>query len=549
MPDSKKAVNIQDRFWQAGEPFIWMTAATLSLVFIMLIILIMVVVANGAMMFWPTEVVAHQMKNGKVYLGEIIQKEHYSTDLTGDADSMKHRRQLKIGNRDLYGQDFRWISDDQIVSSSSPSDVFMLERDENGNFYGYLADFQPGEGAPELTGTKFEKFSRLQDFVEKLEDKAEGVNEEVSDLTKKMHDVNSEYLELKHEEVPEDSPQMKAIRKEMDGIRKRFDVAVEDQAEINRMIRSHKVVFEDSNGRKKVISVSNIVRAIKPNAMSLPEKVGYYLLRVRELLFDEPREANTEGGLFPAIFGTIVLVFLMSILSFPLGVVSGVFLREYAKDGWAVRLIRISVNNLAGIPSIVYGVFGLGFFIYFVGGSIDRLFFAEYLPTPTFGTSGILWASLTLGLLTVPVVIVSTEEALGAIPPSMRQASLALGATRFQTLMKVLLPMASPGIMTGFILAMARAAGEVAPLMITGAVKLAPTLPIDGEFPYVHLERKFMHLGFHIYDVGFQSPNVEAARPMVYVTTLLLILIVLMMTSSAIYLRNRMREKFAGKAI
>jgi phosphate transport system permease protein len=168
---------------------------------------------------------------------------------------------------------------------------------------------------------------------------------------------------------------------------------------------------------------------------------------------------------------------------------------------------------------------------------------------PTFGTGGILWASLTLGLLTVPVVIVSTEEALRTIPRGVREGSYALGATKYQTLVRVLLPMASPGVMTGFILAMARAAGEVAPLMITGVVKLAPDLPLDGSFPYVHLHRKFMHLGFHIYDIAFQSPNVEASKPMVYVTTLLLLLIVVTMSSLAIWLRSRMRRQFQSRTI
>jgi phosphate transport system permease protein len=188
--------------------------------------------------------------------------------------------------------------------------------------------------------------------------------------------------------------------------------------------------------------------------------------------------------------------------------------------------VRIAVNNLAGVPSIVFGVFGLGFFVYFVGGTIDQLFFSEALPTPTFGTGGILWASLTLSLLTVPVVIVASEEALAAVPRSMREASLAMGATKFQTILRVVLPAAAPGILTGLILAMARGAGEVAPLMLTGVVKLAPELPVDSFLPFFHLDRKFMHLGFHIYDVGFQSPNVEAAKPMVYTTTIFLLVIV-----------------------
>ena len=208
------------------------------------------------------------------------------------------------------------------------------------------------------------------------------------------------------------------------------------------------------------------------------------------------------------------------------------------------RTIRVAVNNLAGVPSIVYGVFGLGFFVYFVGGELDQLFYREALPTPTFGTPGLMWASLTLALLTLPVVIVATEEGLARIPKSVREGSLALGATRAETLWRVVLPMASPAMMTGLILAVARAAGEVAPLMLVGVVKLAPTLPLDANYPFLHLDRKFMHLGFHIYDVGFQSPNVEAARPLVYATALLLVIIIALLNLAAVGLRNRLREKY-----
>jgi len=238
------------------------------------------------------------------------------------------------------------------------------------------------------------------------------------------------------------------------------------------------------------------------------------------------------------------MVLLMSVLVTPLGIVSAVYLREYAKQGVVVRSIRIAVNNLAGVPSIVYGVFGLGFFVYGLGGNIDQLFYQEALPAPTFGTPGLLWASLTLALLTVPVVIVSTEEGLARIPRSIREGSLALGATKAETLWRTVLPMASPAIMTGLILAVARAAGEVAPLMLVGVVKLAPSLPLDGNFPFLHLERKFMHLGFHIYDVGFQSPNVEAARPLVYATALLLVLVVIALNLTAMMVRNRLRERY-----
>jgi phosphate transport system permease protein len=242
------------------------------------------------------------------------------------------------------------------------------------------------------------------------------------------------------------------------------------------------------------------------------------------------------------------MTLLMSLAVAPFGVLAAIYLREYAKQGFFVRSVRIAVNNLAGVPSIVFGVFGLGFFVYVVGGTIDQLFYPERLPTPTFGTGGILWASLTLALLTVPVVIVASEEALAAVPRSLREASLATGATQFQTIMRVVLPAAAPGVLTGLILAMARGAGEVAPLMITGVVKLAPDMPVDGFAPFVHLERKFMHLGFHIYDVGFQSPNVEAAKPMVYATTLLLLLIVIALNVTAVVVRNRLRRRYQTSA-
>lgn len=175
---------------------------------------------------------------------------------------------------------------------------------------------------------------------------------------------------------------------------------------------------------------------------------------------------------------------------------------------------------------------------------MDQMFFKEALPAPTFGTPGLMWASLTLALLTLPVVIVSTEEGLARIPRSVREGSLALGATKAETLWRVVLPVASPAMMTGLILAVARAAGEVAPLMLVGVVKLAPSLPLDGNYPYIHLDQKFMHLGFHIYDVGFQSPNVEAARPLVYATALLLVIVIALLNFAAVSVRNRLREKY-----
>ena len=208
------------------------------------------------------------------------------------------------------------------------------------------------------------------------------------------------------------------------------------------------------------------------------------------------------------------------------------------------RLVRIAVVNLAGVPSIVYGVFGLGFFVWLIGGTLDRLFYTAALPSPTFGTPGLLWASLTLALLTLPVVIVATEEGLSRIPAALRHGSLALGATRAETLWHVTLPLAVPAMLTGLILAVARAAGETAPLMLVGVVKMAPELPVDNVFPWLHLDRKFMHLGFQIYDLAFQSPNAEADRPVVYATALLLVAIILGLNLTAMGLRHRLRERY-----
>lgn len=327
-------------------------------------------------------------------------------------------------------------------------------------------------------------------------------------------------------------------------LEKKYQGYQEQLAMLYKRIRTDSLIASESTGTELEIPLESVVHVIRPNSMNVFSKVGQYMAKFVEFVSEDPREANTEGGIFPAIFGTVMMVMLMAVIVTPLGVIAAVYLREYAKQGFTTRIIRIAVNNLAGVPSIVYGIFGLGFFVYILGGNIDALFYPEAAPAPVFGTPGLLWASLTLAILTLPVVIVSTEEGLSRVPKSIREGSLALGATKVETLWRTVLPMASPAMMTGLILAVARAAGEVAPLMLVGVVKLAPTLPLDGNFPFLHLDRKFMHLGFHIYDVGFQSPNVEAARPLVYATSLLLVMVIIGLNMFAISIRNNLREKF-----
>jgi phosphate transport system permease protein len=307
--------------------------------------------------------------------------------------------------------------------------------------------------------------------------------------------------------------------------------------------------METIDGTETILPVAQIVRAFHPNQLGSWDKIKLYASRWGEFLTGDPREANSEGGVFPAIFGTIIMTLIMTVVVVPFGVLAALYLKEYAKEGLLVRITRIAINNLAGVPSIVFGVFGLGFFCYIMGTSIDQVFFSETLPNPTFGKGGVLWASLTLALLTLPVVIVATEETLSGVPNSLREGSYGCGASKWQTIRRIILPRALPGIMTGMILAIARGAGEVAPLMLVGAVKLAPKLPLDGEAPFLHTERSFMHLGFHIYDLAFQSQNSEAAKPAVFTTTLLLILIVLMLNFIAIKLRAHFRKRFSGGQI
>ena len=249
-------------------------------------------------------------------------------------------------------------------------------------------------------------------------------------------------------------------------------------------------------------------------------------------LSQSPTQGMSAGGVFPAIFGTVALVLIMTIAVMPVGVATAVWLSEYARpDSRVARLVRLAVLNLAGVPSIVFGLFGLGFFVRFVGRGIDVAFYGGDL---VFGQPAIIWGALTMGILTLPVVIVVTEEALHAVPGDLRDASFALGATRFHTILRVVLPQALPGILTGAILAVSRGAGEVAPILFTGAAYFLPHLPTAAN-------DQFMHLGYHVYVLATQSPDVEAAKPVLYATVLVLLLLTFVLNLSAMVIRVRVR--------
>jgi phosphate transport system permease protein len=532
-----------------GDPMIWLTGSALGISMLMIGGLILVILTNGLSFFWPKPLEQVKLKDGTVLLGEVVGREGIPNP--GQPDHLtKFRLQIRLGNRDLSGSDFRWLDETEIESRELPREAFFVERREYGPLIGTPVLLKQGDK------TLAEGAEAVQKLLPELLTRAHHDRASISRIEKdEIGDINfaiekarleSRRLDLVAREDPgrDLSKERAEVERKTTEEKSKFEGKTEELQKLMEAAGTTYVTVRAADGKEKELRSLELYRAYPANQLSWFGRLGVYGGRLWEFFSEDPRESNTEGGIFPAIFGTVMMVIIMSIIVVPLGVLAALYLREYAKQGPLVRTVRIAVNNLAGVPSIVFGVFGLGFFVYFVGGGIDRIFFPEALPTPTYGTGGILWAALTLALLTVPVVIVSSEEALAAVPRSMREASLAMGATKFQTILRVVLPAAAPGILTGLILAMARGAGEVAPLMLTGVVKLAPELPLDGFFPFFHLDRKFMHLGFHIYDVGFQSPNVEAAKPMVYTTTIFLLIIVVLLNLTAIVVRNKLREKY-----
>ncbi len=544
------------RWFKSGAPGVWMSAGAVTVAVIMTIGLLAVIAVRGLGHFWPADVISAQYavpgQEKQVLVGELVQSEEVprarlkgaGLPVPDQGPEFMTRDLFKVGNRDINPSDFNWVVGEWLTQQGRPAELMTIERREWGNFYGYLVNVKQdgkviaqGEAAwPQLQ----ERIKRVQRIASELD----GL--EKTDIGAINHGI--ERLRLQGRKLELDGKLDAAAQADLDARRAEYDSRYKDiesrlgalHAEFNR----DSLTARDANGKEIEISLGKIVHAYQPNAMGIGAKLGFYFQKLWEFLSEDPREANTEGGIFPAIFGTVMMTLIMAVIVTPFGVLAAVYLREYARQGPVTRMIRIAVNNLAGVPAIVYGVFGLGFFVYVLGGSLDRLFFPEALPAPTFGTPGLLWASLTLALLAVPVVIVATEEGLARIPLTLREGSLALGATKAETLWKIVLPMASPAMMTGLILAVARAAGEVAPLMLVGVVKMAPSLPLDGNYPYLHLDQKIMHLGFHIYDVGFQSPNVEAARPLVYATALLLVLVIALLNLSAVTIRNHLREKY-----
>ena len=544
----------------AGEPFVWLTSMGLVIGVSMVVYLLWIIFSNGIAVFWPKPIYEIQLKadsteevaGAKVFYGAItMEREKLSAALNGESGETSAKEyQFFTGNKDLNNFMYKFISKDQVEGMETPEDVLVGERLEYGSalFKPLGIEFPDGKKV-ESTDPGFHK--ALHQLVEegnlRREEYTKIEKKQIGRINHEMEKIRIRMLALEkaHGEGYESLPEAKEAIQRNEQLEKDYGVLEEKAGALRSKQEEALLNYRTASGEENTLPVAHFTHIFAPNQFGFMDKLGFFLQKFWSFLSENPREANMEGGIFPAIFGTFVMTVLMSAAVMPCGVVAAIYLREYAKQGLMVRSVRIAVNNLAGVPSIVFGVFGLGFFVYLVGGTIDNVFFKDRLldNTPTFGTGGILWASLTLALMTVPVVVVATEEALASVPRGVREAALACGASKWQAIQRIVLPASAPGILTGLILAMARGAGEVAPLMLVGVVKLAPDLPLDSLAPFLHLERKFMHLGFHIYDLGFQSPDSEAAKPMVFATTFLLILLVIVMNLFAIFIRSHLRKR------
>ena len=566
-----------------GEPMVWLHGGALAVALLMILFMLAYVGTMGAANFWPLPIVELTTRTGEKRLGEITRRQTYRPPPAAlqpldeaadapilrrleDSDGMAERLLVRTGNYDLTGTRFHWVSDYNVAARQEPAWAIVAERMEWGHLYGtpkaFLVD---GAVVADALPEVWDRFQTAHPEVRRRwRERKQLESVDIGRTNRRQEEARLRLVDTQRALA-----RGRITESDLAAERRRYEAVVEDVRaeharvtekiqELNQANDRYALLLETSDGREKTLQLAHVVRAYPANQLSVLDKLGVFFSRWREFLLDDPREANQEGGVFPAIIGTVTMTLVMTIFVVPFGVLAALYLREYAKSGPLVSSVRIAINNLAGVPSIVFGVFGLGFFCYIFGGTIDEMFYDARLPAPTFRKGGVLWASLTLALLTLPVVIVATEEALAAVPGSMREGSYACGASKWQTIKRIVLPRAMPGIMTGMILAMARGAGEVAPLMLVGAVKLAPDLPVDlgnwsgtlGPIPTgpIHLDRSFMHLGFHIYDVGFQSPDSEAARPMVFTTTLLLIAIVVLLNLGAMWLRTRLKRRFAAGA-
>ena len=537
-----------------GEPWVWLTAGSLATAIAMIVGLLALIAARGATTFWPVPLELVELADGRRLLGEITAREAAVAAADGVA-ARPARELIRTAGLAETGSNFEWFDRAGVSATSRPEWATVVERLEGGRLHGIPLRLMHGDmTVAEGSAAVWKVYEQEQPAARQRWRQALRIDRvERGQLQRQLRAARLAVVQARLDAGADSDAERRASAAE---IQVQETVAGEarllDQrtAALREQNAGRAVEFETAAGGVTRVPLDGIVRAWQPNRLGLAGRLGVYASRWGEFVADDPREANSAGGVFPAIWGTVTMTLIMALLVAPFGVLAALYLREYATSGPVVAAVRIAINNLAGVPSIVYGAFGLGFFCYGLGAGIDELFFKASLVAdgqPVFGTGGLLWASLTLALLTLPVVIVATEEALSAVPNSMREGSYACGAGKWQTIRRIVLPRALPGIMTGLILAMARGAGEVAPLMLVGVKKLALDLPVDGTFPFVHPEREFMHLAYLIYDVGFQSADSQAAQPLVFTITFLLVAIIALLNLAAIWLRSRLRRRYAAQ--
>ncbi len=566
--DKKDSHSIKSKsysWFKSGKPWIWIQASSISVSIILILGLFTLILYQGLIYFIPKNVASFEYENScisgspsikRIYAVEtrsedrasnIMRETGYIIDPSIDTITMNF---YHFGAREIFSSEFGWICESGIQNLNYPDNIFTVEQFEGGILYATIEQLYIKDKAP---------LPYSEDNVSQIENELRHALSQVDEVRSRIdslliNDIGSLNYQIEQLRLDRRRLELDGMIQELDSMDYNAKIAEFNSKydELNKINQELKAQIEGigyidlrlSDETVTRVLLSNVNRIYSPNSLGFFSRVTLFMDKVWEFLSEPPRESNTAGGIFPALFGTVLMVFIMTIMVTPLGVITAIYIHEYSKSNIITRIIRIAINNLAGIPSVVYGIFSLGFFIYYFGSRIDEIFYKEYLPTPVFGTPGLLWASLTLALLTIPVVVVATEEGLARIPRSLKEASLALGANKAETLFKIILPMATPSIMTGIILAIARAAGEVAPLMLVGVVKLAPNLPIDGIPPFIHLDQKIMHLGFYIHDVALQSPNIEASRPLIYAASLLLLLIIMILNFTAVKVRNHLREKY-----
>jgi phosphate transport system permease protein len=499
-----------------------------SILLVALLFVLGIIVVKGSTYFWPSSLYEVTYKNTDESTTTLLAKVKKEANLD-DAGSTGSNDYWWLSYSDsstpYSGQII--VEGKDIVKVTKPKEGAEIRLVDGRILTGYPTQLQVGQYSQ----------NRVQDFP-KIVSRIEVINQKINDLREdKLAHVHAKLAELDKNKVANDVPARVRLNQE-------FTQWQSEIIELEQLRQQFRLQLTFSDHRQFYLPVNDIAQISYPNQLSLLDKIIYAGKQVGRFLSQSPQQANTAGGVFPALFGTVLMVFIMTIIVTPFGVLAAVYLNEYAPNTWFTSAIRISVSNMAGVPSIVYGVFGLGFFVYTLGGNIDSWFFADALPAPTMGAPGVFWASLTMALLTLPVVIVATEEGLRRVPIGLKAGSYALGATKIETIWRTVLPIASPGIMTGVILAIARAAGEVAPLMLVGAVKFAPNLPIDGEFPYLHLDRQFMHLGVLIYDGAFHSQTDAKGASIMFASCLLLLIVVFILNLLAVLLRARLRKRY-----